>query len=125
MNKLTIIGNLTKDPELRKVNTSTGAVSVCDFHVAANGRKKEDTVFFRCTAWRGLGEMIAKYCSKGKKVCVIGSVTAHGYTGKDGKPAAILDVSVEDFEFCSPRGEAYDNDLKDGFTEVNDEDVPF
>ena len=127
MNKITIIGNLTKDPELRQVKTSDGTVSVCDFTVAANGKRKGDeSTFFRCTAWRGLAELIGKYCSKGKKVCVIGQVAAHAYTGKDG-PRAEIDVTVEDFEFCSPRGEAYDNDLKDegGFTKVNDEDGPF
>ena len=124
MNKLTIIGNLTKDPETRTVNTATGPVNVCDFTVAANGRKKEDAIFFRCTAWRGLGDMIAKHCSKGKKVCVIGPVTCHAYLTQDGKPAAKMDVKVEDFEFCSPKGEAYDNDLQ-GMTEIQDEDMPF
>ena len=124
MNKLTIIGNLTKDPETRTVSTSTGAVNVCDFTVAVNNKKNEPAIFFRCTAWRGLGDMIAKHCSRGKRVCVIGAVTCHAYKTKDGNAAATMDVKVEDFEFCSPKGEAYDNDVQ-GMVEVQDEDMPF
>ena len=127
MNRTTIIGNLTRDPEMRTVKTSDGTVNVCDFTVAANGRKRAgDPTYFRCTAWRGAADLIGKYCSKGKKVCVTGQVTAHAYVDKGGNPQAMIDLTVEDFEFCSPRGEAYDNDLKDndGFTRVNDEDVP-
>ena len=136
MNKLTIIGNLTHSPSMRQVNTATGAVSVCDFTVAVNGRKKDDEAqFFRCTAWRGLADMIGKYAEKGRKVCVIGPVSVRQYTGKDGTQKASLDVSVDDFEFCErkpERGEAYDDDLKDeppktdgGMTVVEDADLPF
>ena len=126
MNQLNIIGNVTKNPELRKVNTNKGEISVCDFTVAVNDRRKKDeSVFFRCTAWRGLADIICQYVSKGKKVAVTGSVSAHAYKAKDsGEPRATLDVAVEDVEFLSPRGEAFDNDLQ-GMTAVNDEDVPF
>ena len=124
MNHITIIGNLTKDPETRTVNTATGAVNVCDFSVAVDGKKGDQATFFRCTAWRGLGDMIAKHCSKGKKVAVSGSVSGHAYKDKDGNPACKLEIKVKDFEFCSPKGEAYDNDLK-GMVAVQDEDMPF
>lgn len=130
MNKLTIIGNLTKDPQTRTVTTKDGAVSVCDFSVAVNGRKGEEPVYFRCTAWRGLGELIAKYTSKGRKVCVIGPVTIHTYTGNDGQQRAELSVQVDDFEFLSPRGEAEAQPKeapKEQFTpvDINQEDLPF
>ena len=124
MNRLTIIGNLACDPETRTVNTATGAVNVCDFTIAVNSKKNEPATFFRCTAWRGLGDMIAKHCSKGKKVCVVGMVSGHAYADKNGNPACNLEVKVQDFEFCSPKGEAYDNDLK-GMVAVQDEDMPF
>jgi single-strand DNA-binding protein len=128
MNKLCIIGNLTKDPEIKQVQTKDGPVSCCDFTVAVNGRRKQESeaVFFRCSAWRGIAEIVGKYGSKGKKVCVVGPVSARGYKDKDGNPCVSLNVQVEDFEFLTPRGDADETGLrKDGFTEVTDEDVPF
>lgn len=140
MNKLTIIGNLTHSPQMRSVNTAGGVASVCDFTVAVNSRKQgEDATFFRCTAWRGLADVIGKYAEKGRKVCVVGAVSLRQYTGKDGSAKASLEVTVDDFEFCErkqeDRGEAYDDDLKyeppkqekkaDGMTVVDDADLPF
>ena len=106
MNKLTIIGNLTKDPELR--STATG-LTVCTFTVAVNrirtpeGQQEAD--FFRVTAWRQLGENCAKYLAKGRKVCVIGPVSVNTYQGNDGKTRASLEVIAEDVEFLTPKGE--------------------
>ena len=105
MNKLTIIGNLTADPELR---TIPSGVSVCTFTVAVNRRgNKEDrqTDFFRVAAWRQLGETCSRYLSKGRKVCVIGEVTARAYEGKDGTLRASLEVTADEVEFLSPRTE--------------------
>ena len=132
MNKLYIIGNMTKDPEIKTVNTSSGPVSACDFTVAVNSRRKgerrnddSDAVFFRCTAWRGIADILGKFGCKGKKVAVCGPVSAHAYKGKDGSPMVSIDVQVEDFEFVSPRGEADESGVKDKFTEVTDEEMPF
>ena len=109
MNKLTIIGNLTRDPELR--TTSTG-VNVCDFTVAVNKRlsaqqkangQKPDADFFRVTAWRELGEIAAKYLAKGRKVAVVGSVSVSVYTGNDNVTRANLEVTADDIEFLTPR----------------------
>lgn len=105
MNKLTIIGNLTADPELR---TIPSGVSVCTFTVAVNRRSgKEDrqTDFFRVAAWRQLGETCSRYLSKGRKVCVIGEVTARAYEGKDGTLRASLEVTADEVEFLTPRAE--------------------
>ena len=109
MNKLTIIGNLTRDPELR--TTSTG-VNVCDFTVAVNRRQRRDAQnsqpeadFFRVTAWRERGELCAKYLAKGRKVCVIGPVSVSTYKGNDGNTRASMEVTAEDVEFLSPKGE--------------------
>ena len=81
MNKLTIIGNLTRDPEMR--TTSTG-INVTTFTVAVNrrGRRDEqsnqpDADFFRVSAWRALGENCAKFLQKGRKVAVVGAVSLH------------------------------------------------
>lgn len=71
MNKVTIIGNLTRDPEIAE--TPTG-VTVCKFAVAVNRKYKDDngevvTDFFNVVAWRGLAENCGKYLAKGKKGC--------------------------------------------------------
>lgn len=104
MNKLVIIGNLSRDPELR--TTATG-LSVCTFTVAVNKRKAQegqpDADFFRVTAWRQLGENCAKYLSKGRKVCVVGPVSISTYTGNDGKTRANMEVTADDVEFLTPK----------------------
>ncbi len=113
MNKLFIIGNLTSDPELR--TTSTG-ISVCTMNVAvnrrfANANGERQTEYFRVTAWRQLGENCARFLTKGRKVSVIGEVTARAYEGKDGVARASLEVTAEEIEFLSPReqGQGYQN----------------
>ena len=105
MNKLTIIGNLTADPELR---TIPSGISVCTFTVAVNRRyssnkDERQTDFFRVAAWRQLGENCSRYLAKGKKVCVIGEVSARAYEGKDGSMRASLEVTADEVEFLSPR----------------------
>ena len=109
MNKLTIIGNLTRDPELR--TTATG-VNVCSFTVAVNRRNRRDDQngqpeadFFRVTAWRQLADICSRYLAKGRKVCVVGSVSVHTFTGNDGTTRASLEVNAEDVEFLSSRNE--------------------
>lgn len=104
MNKLHIIGNLTKDPELR--TTSTG-VNACSFTVAVNRRKRSDSQpeadFFRVTAWRGLADVCYNYLAKGKKVAVVGAVSVSVYTANDGTTRASMEVSADDVEFLSSK----------------------
>ena len=106
MQILTIIGNLTRDPETR---TTTSGSTVCSFTVAVNRRKKTEgqpeADFFRVSAWNQLGDNCQKYLAKGRKVCVVGTVTAHAYTTQDGKAAASLEVMANNVEFLSARGE--------------------
>ena len=108
MNKLTIIGNLARDPELRTVRDG---ISVCDFTVAVNRRGsrqntangQSDADFFRVTAWRQLGELCAKYLAKGRKVCVVGPVSARTYTANDGTTRVSLEVTADEVEFQPQR----------------------
>lgn len=106
MNKLTIIGNLTRDPELR---TTQSGISVCSFTVAVNRRRTQgqqpEADFFRVSAWRQLGENCGKWLVKGKKVCVVGPVSVSTYQGNDGNTRAQLEVTAEDVEFLSPAGQ--------------------
>ncbi len=134
MNKLTIIGNLTRDPELR---TTTSGISVCSFTVAVNRKRQQDKEpeadYFRVTAWRERGEICAKYLQKGKKVCVIGPVSVSVNTSNtNGKTYANLEVTAEEVEFLSGRQEAPEQqqpepvkDPETGFEQVNLDDLPF
>lgn len=127
MNKLTIIGNLTRDPETRV--TQSGS-SVCSFTVAVNRRGQDDkTDFFRVSAWNKTGETCQKYLLKGRKVAVTGPVSVSTYTGQDGKAYANLEVMAQDVEFLTPKGEQQPAPApaatNNGYQEVTDDDLPF
>ncbi len=144
MNKLTIIGNLTRDPELR---TTPSGDSVCSFTVAVNRRVRRDAQaqpeadFFRVSAWRQLGENCQKYLAKGRKVCVIGPVTVRTYQAQDGTTRASLEVNADDVEFLSSRADdaasgsytapaaasvpAAEPPAAAGFTQVESDELPF
>lgn len=130
MNSLTIIGNLTKAPELR--HTSDG-IPVCSFTVAVNRKQKRegqpDADFFNVTAWRGLAEICAKFLDKGRKVCVVGTVGIHTYTGNDGVSRSNLVVNAADVEFLSPKvSDPQDSpavDQQTGYTAVETDELPF
>ena len=139
MNKITLIGNLTHDPEVR---STPNGVTVCTFNIAVNRRfapqgGEKVTDFFRISAWRQLGDTCAKYLSKGRKVAVIGELQARTYEAKDGTTRMSLDVSADEVEFLSPRqqddGSGYSaprqsnaapQDLA-GFTDIQSDDIPF
>ena len=122
MNKLTIIGNLTRDPELR---TTTNGVNVCSFTVAVKRKRKTEgqpeADFFRVTVWRELGEICNRYLTKGRKVCVIGSVSVRTYDS-NGKTNASLEVMAEDVEFLSPK---QDVEQQSGMQKVQPKENPF
>ena len=141
MNKLTIIGNLTRDPELR---TTPAGVSVCDFTVAVNRRSKSanaggqpEADFFRVTAWRQLGENCQRYLAKGRKVCVMGPVSARTYQANDGTTRVSLEVTADDVEFLSSRSDDQAGGYapapaapapmaqSSGFTAVETDELPF
>ena len=135
MNRITIIGNLVRDPELR---TTQSGINVCTFTVAVNKRQKGDAQsaeFFRVSAWRQLGDNCQKFLAKGRKVAVIGEVSVSTYTTQNGETKANLEVNATDVEFLSPRaeqGEMTSQNVNngyqqnDGFVEVDlDEELPF
>ena len=105
MNKLTIIGNLTRDPESKTLDNGK---TVCNFTIAVNKRQKnadgtQQADFFRVDAWERTGEACQKYLTKGKKVCVIGPVTCRAYLAQDGTARASMELHADDVEFLSPR----------------------
>ena len=107
MNKIYLIGNLTRDPEL--IETPSG-VQRCRFSIAVNRNYRNadgerQTDFFNCTAWRNQAETIARYTKKGNKICVIGSVEIREYEDNTGARRTAVDVIVQDFEMLTPRQE--------------------
>lgn len=134
MNQVTIIGNLTKAPELR---TTASGVSVCGFTVAVNRKKTQNnqdpgTDYFNVTAWRQLGENCAKFLEKGKKVCVIGQISLRTWE-TDTKHGASLEVKADEIEFLSPRVSDPEpiaeptapKDQQSGMNIVETDDLPF
>jgi single-strand DNA-binding protein len=99
-----IIGNVGRDAETRFLQSG---VQVTDFSVAVTSswgtgdERKERTTWYRVTAWRGLGEVCAKYVKKGMSVMVSGTVSASAYMGQDGQPKASLDLTARDVQFLT------------------------
>ena len=101
MNSLTIIGNLTADPEHR---TTQAGKEVTTFTVAVNRRGQDNAVdYFRVSAWGELGNNCNRYLTKGRKVAVCGPVSVSAYNGKDGKAHGNLEVMAQNVEFLSPK----------------------
>lgn len=104
LNQMALQGRLTRDPELRQ--TGSG-VAVCSFTVAWSEKYKETEkqLFLDCTAWRGTGEMVSKYFSKGKEIIVEGELTTEKWTDKDGNNRASIKMTVSRVHFCGPKSE--------------------
>lgn len=100
LNKVQLIGNLTRDPELRY--TPTGA-AVCSIGLATNrywttesGEKKEETEFHRVVAWNKLAELCSQLLAKGRKVYVEGRLKTNTWQGQDGNQRSTTEVIIED-----------------------------
>lgn len=105
MNKVIMIGNLTRDPELTE---TTSGVALCRFAIAVNrnygsadGERKTD--FFSVIAWRGLGETVARYAKKGNKVAVSGSIELRNYEDSQGVKRTGIDIVAQEVEFLTPK----------------------
>ena len=108
-NKIIIVGNLGRDPELRY--TPQG-VAVCNFSVATNEKKRDKsgemldvTTWFRVTLWRNLAENASKYLTKGSPVYVEGRLGLEEWTDRDGNNRYTLEVQGTEMHFISSRGE--------------------
>ena len=178
MNKVILIGNLTRDPELRTTQSGT---TLCSFGLAVNRRRRkgraegptsgeqfgaaggsgnmpprthgqvatqavgagmegqQEVDFFTITAWRQLGELCARYLSKGRKVCVVGQIQIRSYDAQDGTKRTAVDIVADDIEFLSSARDAgtensgaaapaktaagdYDTS---GFAQADEEELPF
>ena len=107
MNKVFLIGNLTRDPEL---STTNSGISVCRISIAvsrrfANADGSRETDFFNVVAWRAIAENCAKYLKKGSKIAVIGSIQNRSYEAQDGSKRFTTDIMADEIEFLSTKND--------------------
>jgi single-strand DNA-binding protein len=122
-NKLTIVGYLGRDPELRYTPQGT---AVCNFSVAttekrrnARGETEEHTIWFRVTAWGRQAEVANEYLAKGRQVYVEGRLRLEEYTDREGNPRLSAEVNANDIHFLGQRGNG-----TNGGAERADENMP-
>ena len=113
MNKVILVGNLTRDPELSE--TPSG-VAVCRFAIAvsrdyANADGTRETDFFNITVWRGRAENCGKYLKKGNKVAIVGSLQNRSYEDKDGVKRNVTDVIANEVEFLTPKSSQAEDEM--------------
>ena len=134
MNIVIIMGNLTRDPELKHTNSNT---AVANFSVAVNekwtdrnGEKKERVAYVDCEAWGKTGENIAKFFNKGKSIAVTGRLKQETWEDKNGggKRSKLL-VTVDNFHFVGGKGEGgaapARASINGDMPPIDDESVPF
>ena len=145
MNKVILMGRLTRDPEVRY--TSTNNTLVATFSLAVNRRfarqgEERQADFINVVAWDKTGEFCSKYFKKGQQVGVIGRIQTRNYDDKDGKKVYVTEVIAEETYFADSRrdGEGGNSgfnpfsgvdapfnatDSQSDFTPVTDDDLPF
>lgn len=139
MNKVLLIGNLTKDPEL---STTTNGVSLCKFTLAvprkyttSSGEREAD--FLPIIVWRGLADNCYKFLKKGSKASVCGSIQTRVYETPEGTRRYMTEVVADDVEFISTRSSAEEgeedgepsekpsSDVVNKFEPIDDDNLPF
>ena len=150
MNKVILMGRLTRDPEVRySQNDQSMAIARYTLAVDRRGRRdgadgQQSADFISCTAFRQQAEFAERYLRKGMKIAVVGRIQTGSYTNRDGQKVYTTDVIVEEHEFCESKaaGSANmgggfapmdhrpspDNAISDGFMNIPDgidEELPF
>ena len=137
MNKVILMGRLTRDPEVRYSQTDSN-MAIARFSLAVDRRYKkqgdETTAdFFNCTAFGKQGEFVEKYLKKGTKIVVTGRIQNDNYTNKEGQKVYSVQIMVEEIEFAESKAAgqgAQNNDSmpSDGFMNIPDgieNELPF
>ena len=135
MNKVILVGNLPRDPEL---STTSSGISLCRLSVAVqrrylNAEGVRGADFFNVSVWRNQAENCHKYLRKGSKVGIVGTLQSRSYEDKDGVRRYVIDIIADDVEFLSSRpaseepSEAVEEQPKKpaGLRPVEDDDLPF
>src|SRR3989338_1180694 len=123
LNKVILIGNLTRDPELRYTPAGT---AVCTLGLATNrqwttqtGETKEETEFHRIVAWNKLAELCSQLLSKGRKTYVEGRLATHSWTGQDGVKRTTTEIVIDDMIILDSRRQFREEDT--GSTQIQSE----
>ena len=107
LNKIMLIGNLGRDPELQVTSDGTPftrfSLAVSRNYTTSSGEKREETEWFNIVAWRQLAERCERYLHKGSKVYIEGRVTQRKYTDKNGLERTSVDVNASDMEMLTPK----------------------
>lgn len=135
MNKVILVGNLTKDPEL---STTTNGVAYCRFGLAVqrrytNASGERDVDFFNVIVWRGQGENCAKYLKKGSKCGIVGQLQTRTYDAQDGSKRYVTEIVADEVEFLATKNSGNESDsmVKEQKSEVaelqpvEDDTLPF
>ena len=132
MNKVFLIGNLTRDPESNTVSTG---VSVCRFSIAVTRRYagadgNRETDFISIVAWRGLADNCAKYLKKGNKVAVCGTLQTRSYENKEGVKVNVFEIVADEVEFLTTKAQSgaevgTRDDQVAELQPIQDDDLPF
>lgn len=108
LNNITIIGRLTRDPELKQTN---GGVFYVNFGIAvnknytSNDEKKEEVSFFDCVAWSKLAEIISQYCKKGKQVAISGRLKQDRWENEGGESRSKVGIVVENLQMLGAKSD--------------------
>lgn len=125
LNKVVLMGRLTKDPEIRY--TSENNTPVARITLAVDRRKKGETDFINCTAWNKTAEFINNYFSKGRAMVIVGRIQTGSYE-KDGHKVYTTDVVADEVYFADSKSESKSQEETQGegfFPVDSDEDLPF
>lgn len=130
MNKIILLGNMTREPKTtRKKNEDGNEVVITKFDLAVNRKMKRegdaDTDFFHCTSFGKQAEFVEKYFHSGSRVLVVGRVQNNNYTTKEGNKVYGFSIITEEVEFAQKKSAAKVVEDADGFSSVPDENLPF
>lgn len=127
LNHITIMGRLTRDPELRRTGSGIAVASFTvavdrDFADKQSGEKETD--FIDCVAWRQMGELVSKYFTKGRMIVVDGRLQIRGWTDKEGNKRRTAEVVAEHAYFGDSKREESNSESHSGYTGPNDYAAP-
>ena len=119
LNRVILIGRLTRDPELRYTPSGT---AVASFSIANNrtyavaGEKKEQVSYFDCIAWSKLGEIITEYCKKGQRIAVEGRLQQRRWEDQENNKKSKIELVIENFQFLTGKGAGDESSQSQGNT---------
>lgn len=117
MNKVILMGNLTRDPEIR-YSQAEDPITIGKFPIAVNRRFKregeDDVDFFNCTCFGKQAEFLEKYFHQGSRVCLVGRIQNNNYTNKNGEKVYSVQIKVDELEFAERKGQSGGNNQNQG-----------